>query len=159
MSASDNAPPGAVTSSTEEGLGYLVARVRSAMGLAVHRRAMPELGLTGKQASTLLLVRSGRCVTAAEIAREYGLDASAVTRLVDRLEHLHLLKRGRSPEDRRIVRLSLTAEGEAAGERVRAIVADVTEQCLIGFSCEEIEFMKALLRRMLANSQSAPPSA
>jgi DNA-binding MarR family transcriptional regulator len=117
--------------------------------------------VTSQQASVLFLVASGKCVLAAELAREYGIDASAVTRLVDRLEKRGLLQRVRSCEDRRAVRLALTPEGQAIAARMPAIFMSITETLMSGLSAEEVGFLKNMLRRVLAKSCEAnqdPPA-
>ncbi|MBP0589075.1 winged helix-turn-helix transcriptional regulator [Paraburkholderia sp. LEh10] len=138
-----------------ESVGYLISRVKSTMSNLVTQRTMAELGITAQQASVLFMVASGKCLLAAELAREYGIDASAVTRLIDRLEKRGLLTRVRSDEDRRVVRLALTAEGQAIAARMPAVFTGVTEKLLSGFTPEETGFLKSLLRRVLANSYEA----
>ena len=83
----------------------------------VTQHTMAELGITSTQASIVFMLAAGQGVTAADLAREYGIDASAVTRLIDRLEKRGLLSRVRSEEDRRVVRLALTPEGHALAEQ------------------------------------------
>jgi DNA-binding MarR family transcriptional regulator len=111
-----------------------------------------ERGITSTQASILLMVASGKCLLAAELAREDGIDASAVTRLIDRLEKRGLLTRVRSSEDRRVVRLALTAEGCAIAAKLPAIFTSVLDRLLSGFTPEEVGFLKSMLRRVLANN-------
>jgi DNA-binding MarR family transcriptional regulator len=135
-----------------ESVGYLIARVRSTMANLVTQRTMAELGITSQQGSILFMVASGKCLVAAELAREYGIDASAVTRLVDRLEKRGLLSRVRSVEDRRVVRLALTPEGQAIAARMPAIFNGVIDNLLSGFTAEEVGFLKSMLRRVLTNS-------
>ncbi|HEY1611995.1 MAG TPA: MarR family transcriptional regulator [Paraburkholderia sp.] len=135
-----------------ESVGYLLARVKSTMSNLITQRALAELGVTSQQASVLFMVASGKCLLAAELAREYGIDASAVTRLVDRLEKRGLLERVRSSEDRRAVHLALTPEGQAIAERMPPIFTTVTDQLTSGFTPEEIGFLKSMLRRILANT-------
>lgn len=138
-----------------ESVGYLIARVKSTMSNLINQRTVAELGVTGQQASVLFMVASGKCVLAAELAREYGIDASAVTRLVDRLEKRGLLKRVRSSEDRRAVRLALTSEGQAIAVRMPAIFTSITGTLMSGLSPEEVGFLKSMLRRVLANGCEA----
>lgn len=142
-----------------ESAGYLISRVKSAMSNIITQRTVAELGVMSQQASVLFMVASGKCVLAAELAREYGIDASAVTRLVDRLEKQSLLKRVRSSEDRRAVRLALTPEGEAIAARMPAIFKSVTDMLCQGLSPEEVGFLKSMLRRILANSCEAIQNA
>ncbi|WP_233863574.1 MarR family winged helix-turn-helix transcriptional regulator [Paraburkholderia adhaesiva] len=138
-----------------ESVGYLISRVKSTMSNLINQRTVAELGVTVQQASVLFMVASGKCVLAAELAREYGIDASAVTRLVDRLEKRGLLKRVRSSEDRRAVRLALTTEGQAIATRMPAIFTGIASTLLNGLSPEEIGFLKSMLRRVLANGCEA----
>ena len=134
-----------------DSVGYLMSRVKSVMTNLVTQRTQEELGITGTQASMLFMIAVGKCSTAAELAREYGIDASAVTRLLDRVEKRGLLSRVRSVEDRRVVRLELTDEGRALAERLPPIFRSVLDQVLDGFTPEEVGFLKSMLRRILSN--------
>jgi DNA-binding MarR family transcriptional regulator len=135
-----------------ESVGYLISRVKSTMSNLVNQRSMAELGITSQQGSILFMVASGKCLLAAELAREYGIDASAITRLIDRLEKRGLLTRVRSNEDRRVVRLALTPEGHAIAAKMPAIFTGVLDSLLGGFTPEEVGFLKSMLRRVLINS-------
>src|SRR5579863_7616042 len=135
-----------------ESVGYLIARVKSVMSNMVTQRTMAELGITSTQASILFMVASGRCLVAADLARDYGIDASAVTRLIDRLEKRGLLTRVRSSEDRRVVRLALTPEGYELAARMPEIFTSVLDKLLAGFTPEEVGFLKSMLRRVLVNN-------
>ncbi len=136
----------------DEAVGYLLARAKSGISNLVSQRTMKELGITSTQASILFMIGSGRCQLAAELARHYGIDASAVTRLVDRLEKRKLLCRVRSSEDRRAVRLELTAQGYEIATRIPSMFCDVVDKALNGFTPEEVGFLKSMLRRILANT-------
>jgi len=135
-----------------ESVGYLLARVKSTMSNLITQRTVAELGITSQQGSILFMVASGKCLLAAELAREYGIDASAVTRLIDRLEKRGLLTRVRSSEDRRAVRLALTAEGHDIAAKMPQIFNSVLDNLLAGFTPEEVGFLKSMLRRVLINS-------
>ncbi|KVG65746.1 MarR family winged helix-turn-helix transcriptional regulator [Burkholderia pseudomultivorans] len=150
---SSSQSPASVLSSYQmnDSVGYLMSRVKSLMTNLVTQRTQEELGITGTQASMLFMIAVGKCSTAAELAREYGIDASAVTRLLDRVEKRGLLSRVRSIEDRRVVRLELTDEGRALAERLPPIFRSVLDQLLDGFTPEEVGFLKSMLRRILSN--------
>lgn len=135
-----------------DSVGSLFSHVRSTMANMINQRTTCDLGITGTQGSILFMVWSEKCLLAAELAREFGIDASAVTRRIDLLEARGLLRRVRSVEDRRIVRLSLTPEGEAMAVRMPTIFASVVDKLLSGFTPEETGFLKSMLRRVLANS-------
>jgi DNA-binding MarR family transcriptional regulator len=135
-----------------ESVGYLLGRVRSTMWNMATQQTMAELGITATQASIMFMLASGRGLAAADLAREYGIDASAVTRLIDRLEKRGLLSRVRSEEDRRVVRLALTAPGMEMAEKIPDIFNKVLDALLTGFTPEEVGFLKSMLRRILINS-------
>jgi DNA-binding MarR family transcriptional regulator len=132
-----------------ESVAYLISRVNSRLWKMVAQRTMAELGIPSAQGSVLFMVASGKCTLAAELAREYGIDASAATRLIDRLEKRGLLTRVRCNDDRRIVRLAVTQEGSAIAARMPAIFSSVPDHLLSGFTSEEIGFLKSMLRRAL----------
>lgn len=122
------------------------------MANMINQRSMAELGISGTQGTILFMLWSGQCLLAAELAREFRVDASAVTRRLDVLEARGFVMRVRSIEDRRVVRLALTPEGQTIAARMPAIFAGVVDQLLSGFTTDEIGFLKSMLRRVLANS-------
>jgi DNA-binding MarR family transcriptional regulator len=134
-----------------ENVGYLLGRARSTMWNMVTQHTLAELGITSTQASVMFMLASGRGLAAADLAREYGIDASTVTRLIDRLEARGLLNRVRSEEDRRVVNLEVTDRGMAIAERIPDIFSCVLDKLLLGFTPEEIGFLKSMLRRILVN--------
>ncbi|WP_206952602.1 MarR family winged helix-turn-helix transcriptional regulator [Trinickia acidisoli] len=145
-------PPEVCSYQLDESVGYLIARVKSSLSNQVTQRTLNELGITSTQASMLFMIASGRCSLAAELARDYGIDASAVTRLIDRLEKRNLLSRVRSSEDRRAVHLAVTDEGSKLAARMPDIFGGVVDKALAGFTPEEVGFLKSMLRRILANT-------
>lgn len=150
--SSDMPPPQIRDFQLDEAVGYLIGRAKSSLSNLVTQRTLSELGITSTQASMLFMIGSGRCQLAADLARHYGIDASAVTRLVDRLEKRQLLSRVRSSEDRRAVHLELTSDGYAIAARLPEIFCGVGDEALAGFTPEEVGFLKSMLRRILANT-------
>ncbi|GAB3628490.1 MarR family transcriptional regulator [Pandoraea terrae] len=137
----------------DESIGYLVARVRQLL-LNQLTQETSKFGLTSTQATMLYKVASGKCNNAADLAREYCIDASAVTRLLDRLEKQGLLIRERSLTDRRTVNLRATDEGRAMTARLPSIFLDTADHLMRGISDDEIGMLKSLLRRIIVNGES-----
>lgn len=79
-------------------------------------------GLSPRHYELLLMIRAseGRHSTVSELVELLRLTQSTVTELVQRAEDSGLLRRRQSPEDGRVVHLSLTDEGE---ERLQGAVA------------------------------------
>ena len=137
----------------DDSVGYLMRRVLMAITQAADKRLEPD-GLTHVQWGPLFMLRSSRASTVAELARELQTDAGAMTRLLDRLEAKGLCRRERSTEDRRVVRIALTPEGEKAAAQVPVVLAQVMNETLAGFSRDEWGTLKSMLQRMLANAES-----
>jgi DNA-binding MarR family transcriptional regulator len=136
---------------TEEGVGYLMRQILNAVSLEVERELEPS-GLTNAQWVPLFKLYLGSASTVAELARECQLDAGGTTRLLDRLEGKGLVRRVRSSEDRRVVNLELTDEGREAAKKIPAVLCGVQNAHLRGFSREEWQLLRTLLRRVLDNS-------
>jgi DNA-binding MarR family transcriptional regulator len=135
----------------DESVGYLMRRILSTVSLEVERELEPS-GLTNAQWVPLLKLHMGSASTVAELARECMLDTGGMTRLLDRLEAKGLVRRIRSSEDRRVVNLELTDEGRAAARKIPAILCSVQNSHMRGFSVEEWQSLKGLLRRILDNA-------
>lgn len=136
-----------------QSVGLQIFNVMGMMRREVERR-MAALGLTDAQWKPLWLLASGRADTGNEMARLLEMDAGAMTRLLDRLEVKGLLERMRSPADRRVVHLQLTAAGRAAAARVPHVLAAVNNDFLQGFSEAEWAQLRELLSRLAANGSA-----
>lgn len=136
-----------------ESVGYLMRRIVTHVSQEVERRMEPN-GLTNAQWMPLLKLHLGDAGTVAELARTCELDAGAMTRLLDRLESKGLCRRMRSSEDRRVVNLELTEEGGEAAKAIPAVLSQIQNKCLAGFSASEWETLKGYLRRILDNAQT-----
>ncbi|WHZ10918.1 MAG: Transcriptional regulator, MarR family [Burkholderiaceae bacterium] len=137
----------------EDSVGLLMRKTVNRLALEIERQMAPN-GLTNAQWVPLLKLYLGEASTAAELARVCELDASAMTRLLDRVEAKGLCRRERSSEDRRVVSLKLTPEGREAAQKVPEVLSRVQNACLAGFTREEWQTLKDFLRRMLENTQA-----
>lgn len=137
----------------EESIGYLIKQAQ----LALHRTIdtkMAALDLTAMQWGPLLLIAYGKANTAVELSRCGGVETSTMTRMLDRLEGKGLLVRERSEIDRRVIYLELTKEGQHLASKVPDLLAASLNKHLLGFNAEEVETVKLLLRRIIANTES-----
>lgn len=142
----------------EESVGYLLARARTKLAKTLDM-ALAEFGITNAQGSTLLMLMTGKYSTAAELARELYIDAAAMTRMIDRLEKRELIQRERTRDDRRIVRLALTESGRELGQRLPALYSDVVKRSFSRFSSDELDSLRALLRKSLENDDGSCPES
>ena len=94
----------------EDNCGFMIKLVHQSLNRMLDQEMAP-LDLTAMQWRPLAIICSGRADTPAELARIIGVDTGAMTRTLDRLEAKGLLRRVRSQEDRRVVKLELTETG------------------------------------------------
>jgi DNA-binding MarR family transcriptional regulator len=147
-----NAPPAdfyrAAGYCAEESVGYLMKRIMLSIVSQADKR-LDAHGLTSAQWGPLMRLQATGGATVAELARWLNQDPGAMTRLLDRLEKKGLCKRVRSTEDRRVVQVELTPDGEAAIAEVPAVLAEVLNAHLAGFSKTEWHALRNYLERMV----------
>jgi DNA-binding MarR family transcriptional regulator len=136
-------------------VGHQLVGVMIQMRREAEARMAPH-GLTDAQWKPLWAIQTGRASTANELARSMDIDASAVTRLLDRLEAKGLIERVRSAEDRRVVRLRLTPTGQEVTQVIPQVLATVNRDFLQGFAEAEIDQLRGFLTRMAANGAALP---
>lgn len=136
-----------------ESVGFMMRRIVNHLSREVDRELEP-LGLTNAQWVPMLKLHLGCGSTVAELARESDLDAGSMTRLLDRLEAKQLCRRVRSVDDRRVVHIELTPTGTEAARQIPAVLSRVQNAHLAGFSNEEWQTLKSLLRRVLGTAQT-----
>lgn len=137
----------------EDSVGYLMRLALTAVAQEVERQLVVS-DLTNAQWLPLFKLAQGKTSTVAELARLCHLDAGAMTRLLDRLEAKGLCRRVRSVADRRVVNIELTEQGEEVASGIPAVLCKVQNAHLTGFSTEEFEMLKSLLRRILDNAKA-----
>jgi DNA-binding MarR family transcriptional regulator len=137
--------------SSGDAVGARVARARKALAEEFARELEP-LGLSVQQALVIILLGDERVETAAGMCRELAHDAGAMTRIVDKLETMGLVRRVRGARDRRSARLEVTKEGRAMHGQVMRVQVAVLNRMLRGFSRTEVRTLERLLQRILDNA-------
>jgi DNA-binding MarR family transcriptional regulator len=123
----------------------------------VQDRALAPIGLTARQGLILLSCDLEEANTAAELASLYGLEASSITRLVDRLEKKRLIERTRSRSDRRKTILALTARGKAVLQRAVKIAVPIARTTWNGVTEKERKTLAAIITKVLNNLKQMGP--
>lgn len=78
-------------------------------------------------------------------------DKPSITRLVDNLEKLKLVKRVASKEDRRINRIYLTAAAQDLQEQTMDIATQTLNEALQGVAIDHVDIAKAALQQVYDN--------
>ena len=136
----------------QDSVGYLVTLAHRTLSKNLEAQLQP-FNLTANQWAPLRAIAHGQCDTVAGCARETGIDAGAMTRMLDRLEAKGLVRRQRSDDDRRVVNVALTTAGKTVAREIPPVISNVLNLQLQGFSQHEFEVIKDLLQRFLANGE------
>jgi DNA-binding MarR family transcriptional regulator len=144
------------------------ARLRTLIAALVRRFALGEradvscCGVTVAQAATLEALLGGP-IRQGALGRRLGIDASTLTRNLDRLQERGLVTRTPDPDDRRATRVALTTEGEdAAGEVTRgeeAFVREILAQLPEGSAERAVQALEELLAAVRRATEGCCPGA
>ena len=111
------------------------------------------LGLTLGQGQPRILARllQGDGLTQRELADACALDAATLSRTLDRLEEMGLIRREENPDSRRSYLVRLTAAGREKAAQVQEGFDRLEELLCQGFSQAELERRRRDLERVRAN--------
>ena len=108
------------------------------------------LGLTLGQGQPRILARllQGDGLTQRELADACALDAATLSRTLDRLEEMGLIRREENPDSRRSYLVRLTAAGREKAAQVQEGFDRLEELLCQGFSQAELERLRRDLERV-----------
>ena len=135
-------------------LGYLVGRLASAMRTGLDRE-LASFNISSAQWAILEACHEGEADTLTSLARVIPIDSASISRQVERLVRAGLVQRRRSTRDRRLVRLSLTDEGNRLMPELAERVQANNAKFLAGITKREQEAMMRTIQRMLESAQAA----
>jgi MarR family transcriptional regulator, organic hydroperoxide resistance regulator len=129
-------------------IGFRILQV-----MKVHRvradAAFGEIGLHPGQEMALYQLWNEEGLTQSELGERLNIDASTVTKTLQRLEQAQVVERHQDTQDGRVYRVYLTPKGRELREQVQKIWDDLEDTTVKGLS--DIE--KALLLRLLSQIQ------
>ena len=130
----------------DDRLIYLISMAQLALRTRINM-LFTDAGLrvTLPQATVLFLLSEKDCRMMSELGRILGVDNSAMTGLVDRLEKAGLVRREAKRDDRRALLIRITPEGRGMATKAAKIVNGVNERIGEGFEAGQIEALKAVL--------------
>jgi DNA-binding MarR family transcriptional regulator len=93
----------------------------------VYKPLLDRLGLTYPQYLVMLVLWERDGVRLKDIGERLFLDSGTLTPLLKRLETAGLVKRTRSSEDERQVKIALTAQGQALKDKARSVPLSILD--------------------------------
>lgn len=130
----------------DDRLIYLLSMAHLALRTHIHGLLAAEgVRLTVPQATVLFILkeRDGRMMS--ELGQLIGVDNSAMTGLIDRLEKAGFVRREAAQEDRRAHLIRITPEGLEEAKRAAGVIRGVNEKIKAGFKAAQIEAFKDVL--------------
>jgi DNA-binding MarR family transcriptional regulator len=126
--------------------------------LARGEAALAELGIDGRDYTTLAVLATDEPESQQELARLMGKAPPIMVAVVDELEEKGLVARRRSTRDRRRSVVELTDAGREMLARADAIADRLTAELFGAVSAAEREALHDTLRRAMAVEPAAAPA-
>jgi DNA-binding MarR family transcriptional regulator len=142
-----DATPRAVDAAKASSVAFLLSKLGMWSARRFAERLSP-VGLEPRHAALLREIQRSEGVSQQRLAEGLGLPASRIVALVDDLEALRLVERGRNPEDRRAHAVLLTDDGRAVAEELAQLGADHEAEVVAPLSAEERRQLARLLGRL-----------
>lgn len=131
-------------------LGYLLKRAQHTLRTTMDANLSP-LGLTAPQFNVLSAVDTEPGISNAELARGAFVTAQSMQGIVANLEKVGLIRRDPHPTHGRIQRSELTEKGRRTLAKAHRLLVDVEGKMIFGLRDEEVNALRALLRRCADN--------
>jgi DNA-binding MarR family transcriptional regulator len=118
------------------------------------RAFLKEYDITPVQFYALLWLDGIARKTLSQLGRDLLCDPANVTRLVDRMEEKGLLTRQRDQQDRRVIWVALTAEGQARCDQLRHAHQKFTQECMNVLTEDEQATLNVLLGKLCSRLEN-----
>jgi DNA-binding MarR family transcriptional regulator len=135
----------------ESQIGLLLGRTNSLKDRFLDQH-LEVYGVTSAQFKVLIIVAEWGLDSPGDLCRHLSLDSGSMTRMLDRLESKQLIRRSRSEEDRRQIRIALTAEGKALAARLPHIGAQAMNRLAGALDAAELQELERLLKKILIDA-------
>ena len=134
-------------------LGFAIGRTSHLLRQAV-RQAIVKAKIDLSPEETLLLIglaSAGKPCSMGYFSEWMLRDATTLTRQVDRLVQKKFVRRSPDPEDRRVMLVELTTQGERQINELFPILSQVRERAICEISQDDIATTINTLQKMQAN--------
>ncbi|HHT84347.1 MAG: MarR family winged helix-turn-helix transcriptional regulator [Bacillota bacterium] len=112
------------------------------------RDILSDFEITTPQFLALVVLKDKPGITMGELCERLFLACSTATDLIDRMEKNGYLDRNRDPEDRRVIRLSITGKGKDIISQVINARRRYVESILAQLTQEEIDQLERSLEKL-----------
>jgi DNA-binding MarR family transcriptional regulator len=136
--------------------GELYSFITGKASTAIARRLQKKFNASGvnltiEQWSVLYHLWKSDGASQQELCNASFRDKPSITRLVDNLEKLNLVKRVPDEKDRRINKVYLTRQAQKLQEETMQMAEETLNEALEGVPSDQVEMCKAVLQRVYDN--------
>ena len=136
---------------------FITGKASTAIARRLQKKFNGELlNLTIEQWSVLYHLWKEDGTSQQELCNATFRDKPSITRLVDNLEKLDLVKRVPDSKDRRINKVFITKNALKLQEQTMALAEQTLNEALEGVPPEHIEICKAVLQKVYDNLNTSP---
>jgi MarR family transcriptional regulator, organic hydroperoxide resistance regulator len=123
------------------------------------KQAEHKTGLTGPQLWAIKTIAQGAPIMVSEIAMRMHLHPATVVGILDRLETHGLVRRVRSTDDRRVVRVELKGKGKDLVKRAPEVAQGLLVSGLDQLKTKDLQIIAATLDQLvlILGAQRIPP--
>lgn len=137
----------------KQSIGKLIKLAHYALNSDLEKLAQPY-GITGVQMTIIDFIGTSlNEITQRDIEKEFHIQGSTVTVMIDRLEAKKLVKRYKSEDDKRINKIKLTDSGLGISEVIEGHIDNHDGLILSGYSEEEkniiFNFLDSIIKRQV----------
>ena len=141
--------------------GELYSFITGKASIAIARRLQKKfnasgLNLTIEQWSVLYHLWKEDGKSQQELCNAAFRDKPSITRLVDNLEKLGLVKRVASESDRRINKVYLTKQAQKLQDETMLLAEETLNEALDGVPAEQVNLCKEVLQKVYDNLKTSP---
>lgn len=133
--------------------GFLISKIKQIQG-RVFSRLLTEAGIdefNGAQGRILFVLWEEDNITVTRLSEKTGLAKTTLTGMLDRLEEMGHIRRVRSKDDRRAVKIILTPEARGLKDKYEAVSEQMSEIFYKGFDENEVTAFEGYLGKVLEN--------
>jgi DNA-binding MarR family transcriptional regulator len=123
------------------------------------KRAEHQTGVTGPQLWAIKIIGDLSPVKVSDIARRMYVHPATAVGILDRLESRNLVKRVRSKDDRRVVKVTLTDDGKKLVKKSPQVAQGLLVKGLEVLSAERLQEIYSALEELvhILGAQELPP--
>ena len=135
---------------TDDRLIYLLFMAQQKLRIYINNALLEgSIKTTLSQTGILFLLRQEDGQSMTQLSNALDIDNSTLTGFIDRMERSGYVVRSPGDSDRRAFRISITSQGLEESNRAGPLIRKINEEIKSGFSQEEIETFKRVLRGLI----------